>query len=360
MKIPQPIETLFDQFPLKTLPKQVIDSNAHLEKFYFLKKTQDLGDHNPLSSFLLAVHNVREVQINSQESRFLATDPASLADALILCYNHSLRLPRASKLSQSGNLPASLHSMVPMSYLASPNNQLPILIETLEETTKCITTSSKISSSIASKSFAQQGIDSMVNFYMDNLQTLWVFTILHEISFSNTEVLHLVFYDRSDISAGSTSTNSSSSQSCTPKFSPSTPNTHPNVLDNLQLIDDLQKWCSFKDKYNHLYSGQAESIRAPITVLKHLILGPKHAVSSESFKKAYASEIAEFFKILPLAAKYIREKEEGTQQVILEIKLASFILCCIYFLPTNSVIKTILSKDFEDLILWSSHVILKY
>lgn len=339
MKIPQPLETLFNHFPLKTFPKQEIDSDTCLEKFSFLKKS---SSPHLSTRFLLTVHNIRNVQLKNQESRFLATDPASLADALILCYNHDLAMPRAAESTKLKNV--SNHSIVPMSYLASPNDQLPILVETSEETTKCITTASKISFSIASKSFSLHGIDSLVNFFMDNLQTLWVFTILHEISFSSTEVLNLVFYDRSHVLLETNVT------------------TEPglSVLDTLQLIEDMQSWCNFKDKYSHLYSGHAESIRAPLNALKHVVMGPQHTVSSESFKKAYASDIAEFFKILPLAATYIREKEESKQQAILEIKLASFIVCCVYFLPRNSVIKTILSKDHEDLIDWSVGVVLKY
>lgn len=336
MKIPQPLEALFDHFPLRSYPKQETDSDACLEKFSFLQKS---SSPQPSARFLLAVHNIRQVQLTSQESRFLATDPAGLADALILCYNHDLAMPRAASSAQK----VSLHSMVPMSYLASPNNQLPLLIETAGETTKCITTAAKIAASIASKSFSPHGVDSLVNFFMDNLQTLWVFTILHEISFSSTEVLHLVFYSRSDA-----------------LLEAAVADTGLGALDTLQLIEDMQSWCSFKDKYSNLYTGHIESVRAPIAAMKHVVMGPQHTVSSESFKKAYASDIAEFFKILPLAATYIREKEEGKQRAILEIKLASFILCCVYFLPKNSVIKTILSQDHEDLIDWSVEVVLKY
>lgn len=344
MKIPKLLETLFDQFPLQTYPKESRDFQKSLEKFYF----RSLLPSSPSVHFILAVHNIREVQLTLTESKYLATDPAGLADALVLCYRNKLTMPKPFVLSSndSSETGQSVHSMVPLSYLASPDNELPMLIEVAGDTTKYITKCSNITSSIATKSFSKGAIDSTVNFFLDQLQTLWVYTILHEISFSGAEVLLNVFYSREKARLLET---------CNSRSEPS-----PNLLESLKLIEDMQSWGSFKDRYGYLYNSSNETLGALLNMWKHVVSGSHHTVASDAFKTAYATEIAKFFKTLPLAVEHIRSKEDSETKSILEIKLAAFILCCVYFLPNNSILRTILNRDHKDSIYWTVDAVRKY
>lgn len=320
------------------------------------------------SSFTLAVHSVRKIDIQGH-LRYLATDPAGLSAALILCHRHGLGLPiddnvvsdaEEEKLEvgegeenirghgKNVRFLSSPHSIVPMSYLAAQDNQLPILVESTGVTTKCVTSSAQIILAVANHSFSGVAIERTLNSFLDSLQTLWVFTLLHEISFSGTAVLHGVFQNDKDSSL--------------------------SLLDCIKLLEDIQGWCSFKDKYSHLYPTQIEVARSPSTLVGLLVSGGSQSFASDSFKKAYAADIAEFFKTLPLFAEYIQTKghesstsgkdgeeeanDEGTD--ILQIKLASFVLACIYFLPENSVLRGLLIKDHAKLIKWCEQILLKY
>ncbi|WPK23560.1 hypothetical protein PUMCH_000801 [Australozyma saopauloensis] len=325
MKVPKPLEALFDTFPLQTFPVKARDYLDSLEKYPFLS-TKDLASSNV--RFLLAVHNVRETELRPGFSRFLATDPLGLADALILCRRHDLRLAGGAEKLQ---MVQSQHCMVPLSYLASPDNTLPILVETQRNTTKCVTTCAKISAAVAAKSFATGAIDSTVNHFLDTLQTLWVFTLLHEVFFSSNEVLELVF-----------------------AASPT------DYLGTVQLIENIQGWGHFREKYGNLYSDYADVAKAPLAAAKRLLSGPRPTVTDEAFKKAYAAEIAEFFKTLPLVAEHIRGKLDSEAKAVLEIKLAAFLVCCVNFLPSSSVLSSLLVKDHLKLVEESISVVLKY
>lgn len=327
MKIPQPLEKIFDRFPLQTYPSAPNQGNG-LSKVHFVAKLSK----QPSSHFTLGVHSIRKVEVRGS-TRYLATDPAGLAAALILCHRHGLGLPTETHQSLSP------HSIASMSYLAAQDNQLPILVETSGVTTKCVTLSSQIVLAVASRSFATAAIDATLNSFLDGLQTLWVFTLLHEISFSGTAILSNVFQDDGDLPFG--------------------------LLDSVKLVEDIQGWCSFKEKYSHLYPTQIDVLTSPAALIGLMVGSSSHSIASDSFKKAYAAEIAEFFKTLPMCAEYVQAKNDGTAESaeskdILEIKLASFVLTSVYFLPEKSVLRSLLTKDHEKLIEWCEHILLKY
>lgn len=379
MKVPQPLESLFNIFPLVKYPAEVRDSQSCLAKFHFVSKRLSRS----LRLFILGVHRLRQVQVRHFRV-FLPTDPAGLACALILSHKHGLAMPRGNELphpttttkeghknnetanrvkpqSQKPGLAnqsdhnreqappeptfspeyPSEHSIVPLSYLAAPDNQLPILIEMSGSNTKCLTTSSQIVDAVALK--AGSAIDHTVNAFLDNLQVLWVFTVLQELSFSGTLLL-LVFSTRPESGFES-------------GFKSEFPAPLP-CLDSFKLVQDMQGWCSFKEKYSHLYASQIESVQKPRSVVKHVLLGPQ--TPTDTFKRAYDTEVAEFFSFLPLAAEYIRDKDAGESRCILEIKLAAFLLTSVYFLPENSVIRSILARDHAELVEWSIDILIKY
>lgn len=116
MQVPSVIKDVFDRFPLREYPAVPnttlkIDDSIISNSFHFG------GESSSSGKFTLAVFNVFELQ-----GRLLPTDYNGLQTAFHLCQKNNLTLPRPG-VSGSG------HSIMKVSYYASPNNFLPMLIE---------------------------------------------------------------------------------------------------------------------------------------------------------------------------------------------------------------------------------------
>lgn len=121
MMVPNGIRKVFDTFPLKEYPPvsnttTAVNDALQENQFYF-----QLDSDSPMdASFILGVFNVAEIK-----GKYVPTDPLGLAYSFILCSKNDLRLP----VFQNDNKPLRFHSMMKLSYSASPDKTLPILIE---------------------------------------------------------------------------------------------------------------------------------------------------------------------------------------------------------------------------------------
>ncbi|ODV77166.1 uncharacterized protein CANTADRAFT_33870, partial [Suhomyces tanzawaensis NRRL Y-17324] len=169
--VPAPVKQLFDTFPLATYPPVPNSTPEGLQetesnKFYF-------GGPTTPHHFTLAVHNV--FILEGSASRVVPSDPVSLGQALILSYKNKLKLPRLNEVSASPN------AIAKVSFHASPDNQLPILIEEQKEQ-RNIRTYAAINHSILSKNFQGQDPELLaINELIDTkLFDLWILTLLSE------------------------------------------------------------------------------------------------------------------------------------------------------------------------------------
>lgn len=114
--IPSSVKKVFDTFPLKTYPPVDNTTPKSLKEL----QSRKFPFEGPQSdtNFNLGVFNVYQ-----HDGKYLPTDPISLAQATILCTKNNLSLPSTSPVS------ASSSSLITLSYSASPDNRLPILIE---------------------------------------------------------------------------------------------------------------------------------------------------------------------------------------------------------------------------------------
>ncbi|KAK6460179.1 hypothetical protein DFJ63DRAFT_264196 [Scheffersomyces coipomensis] len=126
VKVPEPIERLFDTVPIITYPKEeIID---HIDQFYFEGENKTNDD-----SFKLGVHQVIPYQGSDERIRYIPNDPISLGYALWLAHKNNLKLPTKDGKGQSSN-----NSIIQLSYHAAPDQQLPILIEDSNESRNII------------------------------------------------------------------------------------------------------------------------------------------------------------------------------------------------------------------------------
>lgn len=128
MKVPAPVKAVFDTFPLVTHPAAAVDDDEGVRKYRFTRAAG--ASDTPGATFTLAVHNVVTVG-----GVIVPTDPVSLGQCLVLSLRHGLRLPRPARGSAApGNIApgsAAPGSIVALAYQASPDNELPMLVEDL-------------------------------------------------------------------------------------------------------------------------------------------------------------------------------------------------------------------------------------
>ncbi|CAH6720242.1 hypothetical protein CLIB1444_03S07558 [[Candida] jaroonii] len=114
--VPSSVKKVFDTFPLKVHP--AVDNSTAKSLKELEARKYPFGGSQTDSNFNLGVFNVFE-----HDGNYLPTDPISLAQATILCHKNNLSLPEVTSTSTSKNC------LITLSYSASPDNRLPILIE---------------------------------------------------------------------------------------------------------------------------------------------------------------------------------------------------------------------------------------
>lgn len=271
--IPQPVKKIFDTFPLQTYPAEVNHVDL-TNRYYFQGKAQ------VDSKFTLGVHNVIQYK-----DKFIPSDPVSLGQALILAEKNSLKLPveRAEKNTvTSSNSPvlggttesspcASSNSILVLAYQASPDNQLPILIEDVKQSRNTILLNS-INKSVSSKLV----IDDLIfnGLIDDKFSDIWILSLLTEVS---EETLIQIFNLDETI----------------------------NKLELFELYGEIPNWKSFKIRFPYLFESQYKKL----------------LWKSERLGRFYDTQLKSFKKDLELLIELFSENDK-----VLQLKLVGYVV----------------------------------
>lgn len=311
MKIPKPIQNVFDRFPLKTHP-YVSTSDAKFSKIYaFSLKPGHPSNVSSSEAFVLAVHNIKPIDVNGS-IKYIATDPIGLSNSLILCFSNCLCLP--SDNAQN----ASQHSMMPLSYLASPHNELPIVVERVGKIQEIISTS-ELKTSVTSKYF-KDSTDSLLNDLLDGFYDMWIFALIYDIPLINFSACQEFYYQDEEV-------------------------TNIGPLITAQVLKDATKWGSFKQRYSHLFLDNFAYLKDVREILSGF-----DSLSRKCFEQSYFSKLLEFDTAIPLFMDFFRNSETSDAKSILQLKFASYFICIKFFIPKDTHLsKTVYTKHMNAL-----------
>lgn len=297
MKVPQPVRAVFDAFPLKEYPPALNEHHKSTVGVHFFSRIDDNSDTNDLENFHLAVHKVSSTVVEGK-TKYLPSDPISLASALILCYRHHLLLPSDQTDRRA------LHTLRELSYLASPDNELPMMIETKGATTQRITPSNEITRSVSNAYFKENSGAFFINHYLDRLVDLWIFILLADIpqSHNSMAVYSRLFFQDEAI------------QQSEPLL----------YLTILKLVTEISNWSSFRTRYSFLFQKEKTVFSTVSRISKRNILKGFAVCDEPAFEKVYFEKLAEFERFLLMIMNYLKNTEDSPEKKIIEIKIASF------------------------------------
>lgn len=218
--VPEPVKKVFEAFPLVEQPPVAAVTPGKSEqleqrKYYFTKtpETKNISDEK----FTLGIHNVVVF-----EGRYIPTDPVSLAQALILCFRNGLKLPTTTNKNTTES---STHAMMTLSYVASPDNELPILIE--DTGSRIIRTGTMVNQIMSTKYFENDVKGLYLNQFLDErFYDLWVLCMLTE-----HDSLQVQLYWNSTFS-----------------------DMIGNDMELSKLFQDMTHWSGFRVRHAHLFN----------------------------------------------------------------------------------------------------------
>lgn len=325
MKIPPAIRQVFDIFPLQTYK-----SEAHLEErlssegvYPFVCPGSPRLAEKKLN---LAVHGVRPISLDSQTTKIIPTDPQSLSSALLLCKKHDLFLPN----EQTGS--KSVHSLIPISYLASPSKALPMLLETKHDKNDGSNVPLQIGELNLDVGENATCLELMFDEFLDSLNDLWILGVLTDALRVDPSLPQNLFHRDSELRESS-------------------------ILSrqiDLKLFSDLESWNSFSTRHPNLLPRSAVHSNA---VLKHVFSVLKN---EDALNKAYYNKVAELEKFIPPFMSYLNADHKSNSRDILEIKLVSFMICVEYLLPDNTHLSLTCKKEFDEALKYSKHFLMQF
>lgn len=170
MLVPEPLQKLFNNFPLvdyPPIPNSTPAINTKLEenRYYFT------GDDSNEAIFTLAVFNIAKVN-----GKYIPTDPFGLSYGLILSKKNNLKFPTPSAHT---NKSRKAHSIMKLSYSASPDKTLPLMIEDdLETKTRDLRVLAQLETEVNARLGPE---DQFINQLIDTeLFDLWLLCIWYE------------------------------------------------------------------------------------------------------------------------------------------------------------------------------------
>lgn len=169
LTVPAPVKAVFKTFPVaKYTSIASITPASRIEegevKWYYEGKNVESNARFDLGCYGIVL----------MCKRYVPTDPLSLAYAILLAEKNHFRLPRDRRGIETGQVETNNCAMTVNSHHASPNNQLPMLIETTGATTE-VRTLRKLALLTTSKLTPPQiAIDGLLDYYVD----LWLLLML--------------------------------------------------------------------------------------------------------------------------------------------------------------------------------------
>lgn len=326
LAVPESIRRVFDFFPLvlhpavpntNTAQKQVVEDS----KFYF---QSDTGNKAEEEFFTLGVHNV--VQLNNTENKFIPTDPLSFASCLILCQKNGLRLPRMSEPGRN----VSKSSMIKLDYIASPDNQLPLLIEDKGKgNIREIRLYNSMRESIKTNSnLATNGLVFMINEMIDiDIGDLWTMCLLQDIPSNSPFLFKQIFGFHHDEDKSSLASH----------------------LAVVGLLQETPNWYQFRARYGYLFHTLVAKKIASFKnrffdkkLLEHLAFW-----DTKGMAHLYDTKLRSFEEKLELLIDYFSKEKADEQNAIIELKFVAFLIICASILvPENKLYQLVMQPKY--------------
>lgn len=322
-EIPKPLKKVFDSFPIYSyppIPNTTPSNNQSIEanKFYFTSASEK---SEASQCFTLGVHNVYELQTDNGK-KIVPSDPISLGHSLILCHKNGLKLPSLENSCHKTN-----HSIIKLSYHASPDNQLPILIE--DDTklqTRNIRSALSMNQSVkVNNKFSENPLARLINELIDiEFADVWILCLLGDLPGSNLEAFHKLFRVDDEIMQS----------------------TLASKITILSILNEIPKWGSFNVRYAYLFDHSKFKLifNIPERAKSEGILEIFAAANNESIAKTYANKLEELENNLELLIEYIQTGDSSEQKEIIKLKLASFVII-IDSLLENTKLRQVLTQD---------------
>lgn len=330
--IPQPLKRVFDVFPLRTYPPispETTDSRKVIEakRYYFEESNEEKITGDVLT---VGVHNVIPIQ-NSKYTLMIPSDPISAGITLLLCHKNGLKLPRCQETA--GSLKKSGHSILKMSYYASPDTELPIIIEERTNPKNTVIMSSlSIAGSITAKNgFEKDPLLDMLNSYMENnLYDLWILSLFDQMKCLdyNNYINEQFGFDCNDQESKIV-----------------------NLLSEISLLESVPYWRSFKQKYPTIFSNQHSYsvLKSAINPSRRKCAEFLSGIDFSILEVVFSAKLKEFEKHLRLMIEYFTLEETNDRRFLVELKLVAFFLTVSSTLTESDRICDIIKrKDFSD------------
>ncbi|GEQ72694.1 hypothetical protein JCM33374_g6381 [Metschnikowia sp. JCM 33374] len=319
MKIPPIIRSVFEIFPLKSYNPEFEEHSAPEDIYNFVSRD---NLEQTREEFTLAVHNVRGISL-SGVTKFVPTDPTGLTAALVLCLRNDLLLPN----ERLGN--KTRHGLIPLSHLASPTRELPILLETDNGKNSCITISPMLN---INKSSNKSFLESILNEFLDSLNDLWTLVLLADALNADCSVLKSLFHRDPELK-------------------------DDNIISrsiDYKLSGEMQSWNKFAARHPNILSSPSSTFNS----VKNWAFLPSE--DHKALEQMYQSKLAEFEKFVPLFLSHLSSVGNSISKDIIELKFVSFMICVEYFLPPDTQLSLTCKKNFNGALEYSKRVLMKF
>ncbi|GMM37389.1 SAM complex subunit [Saccharomycopsis crataegensis] len=340
--IPQSIRSLFKSFPIATYPPVTSESGQafHHRQFTLQPKSSQRNPDN--DHFSLGVYGLFE----SSNGFILATDPECLFSQLQLCHRNDLKIPTISASCDSSD--ETSHKIMILSYQASKDSQLPILIENSESLgngSRAKQSSNRtVRSSFALHELALSKITNrstyLISHWADQvLYDIWTFTLLTELDAS--QLLNLY---------------------SSPTISPASPIVKTDQYYTSNAVSPIHTLV-LKDLLVHLLSRYQFRSRYP-TIAENFHNYLPNFVVIQGKPAALGSEIEKIFEDFISLLHHLQELGIGSQSIleddedkrIIELKIASYLICIKQFMQGTKVY-AIVEEGYPELFTWCDLVL---
>ncbi|OBA21207.1 hypothetical protein METBIDRAFT_11767 [Metschnikowia bicuspidata var. bicuspidata NRRL YB-4993] len=326
MQIPPLLRLVFNAFPLRSYKNEEEDKSVTKEgRYRFIHQESFEVSGRQLT---LAVHNIREISLNADVVKFIPTDPTSLAASLLLCYKYKFLLPSENMADKPG------HAIVSLSYLASPNGELPMLIETSGDTKS----NSKVVSGaelMITDYFVGEGIlDAIFDEFLKSLNDLWILILLTKVSRGYPSSFRNLFHMDPEFQGE----NELSKQ----------------IID--KLLSDIRSSDAFSVRYPNVSSNFAMTVN---TVQEWMLGSPK---THTALEKVCASKLVEFENLIPQFLCYLSsgDQSETRSKKMIQFRFVSFVICVEYLIASGVNLPFSRKDDFDDAFEYSKRILMQF
>ncbi|CCD23845.1 SAM complex subunit SAM35 NDAI_0C01840 [Naumovozyma dairenensis CBS 421] len=345
LTVPSPIKLLFDTFPLVTYPpinNQDTQRQNDIDSRTYPFTTINVENNGMIDkSFSLAVYNVYK---HPKKNAILCTDPICQYLQFALCLKNNLKLPSNNNLSLIDKNPPSIsiseNNVITLSYLATPQRILPILIENKHNNVNDIAQESKtiltsVEYMVSSNKAIKPKEKLLLNLVDTTIQDCWISQFLFNVP---SEQFHETYHYREHDNIDNLS-------HLLQQQKLSIANRNQFNLRNLELMNHLNsivRTNSHKLQIDQLLQLLFERFKISMTQFENILKDKKQHSSSSS-----ASSFL-------LSADHA---DKGKANIsYLDLKLASYILC-ILNLHDKNILKKFVKESCPELIIHSEKVL---